>query len=417
MLIVGAGSRGAGYSKYAESFPEQACVVGVAEPREHYRRVLAETHSIPEEHVYNDWKELANVDRFADAVIIATQDKMHTEPTIMFAEKGYNILLEKPMAPTEEECRKIVDTALRNQVIFAVCHVLRYTNYTQKLKELLDSGVVGDIVNIQHLEPVGYWHQAHSFVRGNWRNEGESSAMLLAKCCHDTDWLQYIMGERCVRISSFGNLKHFRKENQPQNASDRCMDCQIEAECPYSARKIYLGRVAKGQTYWPVDVLTPDVSEESITEAIRSGPYGRCVYACDNDVVDHQVVNMVFENNSTASLTMTAFTFSGGRRTNIFGTHGEINADSSVITCKDFLTDEVKTIDSKASDSSILGGHGGGDFGLMKSFVEAVANGNPGLILSGPVESFQSHQMVFAAEESRKTGTVVELPEMFSSQS
>ena len=344
ILSIAAGSRGSGYATYAEKHPERVQIVGVAEPRDFYRQQMVGNYDIPMANTFTDWREAVKREKFADAVIIATQDAMHTEPAIAFAEKGYHILLEKPMAPTEAECIRIAEAAKRNNVILAVCHVMRYTHYTQKLKEVVASGVIGDVVNLQHLEPVGYWHQAHSFVRGNWRNETESSFMLLAKSCHDLDWIRYVMGAPCKSLSSFGSLKHFRKEEQPEGAADRCLDCDVEAECPYSAKQIYLGRLDKGQTGWPINVLTPDVTKESVMDALRNGPYGRCVYACDNDVVDNQVVNMLFDGGRTASFTMTAFNEAGHRKTHIFGTKGELYGERLL---KQFITGaESKTVET-----------------------------------------------------------------------
>ena len=410
LLVVGAGMRGAGYSKYAAEYPDRAKVVGVAEPRDAYRQRLADEHDIPPENVFTDWRQVADRPRLADAVLICTQDAMHADPAEAFAAKGYHMLLEKPMAPNEADCRRIHRAVTDAGVLFAVGHVMRYTAYTQRLKRLLDSGAIGEVVSIQHLEPVGFWHQAHSFVRGNWRNEGESSFMLLAKSCHDLDWLRYLMGAPCRRVSSFGSLRHFTKANQPAGAAARCTECGVEADCPYSAKRIYLGRVARGQTGWPVDVLTPEVTEQTVTEALRTGPYGRCVYDCDNDVVDHQVVNLEFADGRTASFTMTAFNAGGGRQTRLFGTRGEIVGDSREIRHYDFLTGEWQTIDSRTGDQTILGGHGGGDYGLMHSFVSAVAENDPARVLSGPAETLESHLIVFAAEQARREGTVVDVP-------
>jgi predicted dehydrogenase len=410
-VIAGAGGRGTTYALYAKEHPDLLKIVGVAEPREWYRQKMVEAHNIPADAVFNDWQELAACPRMADMVVIATQDAMHADPAVAFAKKGYAILLEKPMAPTEAECRRIFQAIKENGNLFAVCHVMRYTTYTQKLKELVVAGTIGEIVSIQHLEPVGYWHQAHSFVRGNWRNEAESSFMLLAKSCHDLDWLSYIMGEHCLSISSFGSLNHFKKSQKPVQAGEakRCFDCAYDAECPYSARKIYLGRFEKGETGWPVDVVAPNATRESLTAALRSGPYGRCVYECDNDVVDNQIVNLLFENGKTACFTMTAFNTGGDRKTRLFGTRGEIYGDGQHIEINDFLTDQKTVIDTAAGDASILGGHGGGDYGLMHRFVAAVAGNEPGQILSGADESLESHQMVFAAEQARRENRVVNL--------
>ena len=411
LAVIGGGGRGTGYARYAFKNPEKCTVVGVAEPRDWYRQNLAEKFEIPETHVFSDWQDAAAAEKFADAVIIATQDAMHTGPAVAFAEKGYHILLEKPMAPTADECRDIARAASDAGVMLTVCHVMRYTAYTQKVKQIVDSGRLGEIMSIEHLEPVGYWHQAHSFVRGNWRNEQESSFMLLAKSCHDLDWLRYIMGKRCLAVQSFGALTHFRKESAPEGAAERCLDCppDVESNCPYSARKIYLGRVARGHTGWPVDVLTPEVTPKTIVEALRDGPYGRCVYACDNDVVDHQVVAMDFDGGATATFTMTAFNRGRGRETHIFGTRGELTGNGSTLEIFDFLTNETRTIDTNATAADITGGHGGGDFGLMHNFLAALAANDASKILTGPDDSLDSHLMVFAAEQSRLENQVINL--------
>jgi len=413
-IVIGAGSRGTGYATFATSHPDRAEVVGVAEPREPARMRLVTEHDIPPDNVYTDWRAVAAGEKFADAVVITTQDAMHIEPAIALAEKGYHILLEKPMAPTAEECKQIVAAVKANKVMLGVGHVMLYSPYTRTLKKLLDEGAVGEIVSIQHLEPVGYWHQAHAFVRGNWRNEAQSSFMLLSKSCHDIDWLRYIMGEKCLSVSSFGSLKHFRKEEKPPEAGPalRCLACDYEPNCPYSAKRFYLGRLEKGLTGWPVNLITFDVTVEGVLEALRNGPYGRCVYECDNDVVDNQVVNMLFAGNKTASFTMTAFTQQGPRRTCIFGTRGEIYGDGVRIHLTDFLTDETQVIDTAASDASITGGHGGGDYGFISTFINAVARNDPSELLSGPDETLESHLIVFAAEQARRENRVVNMAEI-----
>ncbi|TDD27881.1 Gfo/Idh/MocA family oxidoreductase, partial [Nonomuraea terrae] len=344
--------------------------------------------------------------RQADAVIIATQDRDHVEPALRFAELGYDILLEKPMGVSQEECHAIVSAAERSGAIFAVCHVLRYTPYTKTLKALLDAGRIGEIVSIQHLEPVGWWHQAHSYVRGNWRRTDESTFMLLAKSCHDLDWLVHLTGKRVTRVSSFGGLHHFRPENRPQNAADRCLDCTAEPECPYSAIRLYLPLA--GREIWPLTALTDDVSEQGVRKALRTGPYGRCVYTCDNDVVDHQVVNMEFEGGTTAAFTMTAFTPSLHRQTRVFGTHGSIEGDGDRLTVHDFVTGRTEVVETRPpGDATARGGHGGGDEGLVEAFLTAVSTRDRSSILSSPTESLHSHLMAWAAERSRLTGETV----------
>lgn len=410
LVLIGAGSRGAIYAAWARAHPDRCRIVAVAEPREHYRARVAAEHGIDPANVAADWRELAARPRFADAVILATPDVEHEEPAVSLAERGYHLLLEKPMAPTADACRRIAGAAQQHGVILAVCHVMRYTRYTERLRELVAGGRIGRVLSLAHLEPVGYWHQAHSFVRGNWANAGRAAPMLLAKSCHDLDWIRYVIGERCVQVASFGERSHFRPEARPDGAAERCLDCAVEAGCPYSAVKIYLGRVRAGYTGWPVDVLTPDLTEAGVTEALRTGPYGRCVYACDNDVVDHQVVALRFAGGATATFTMTGFTRQRDRETRLFGTRGEIFGNGQLIEVHDFLTDETERIDTAvASDGSIATGHGGGDARLMERFVAAVAARDPGLILSGPAESLETHLIVFAAEAAREGGRVVDV--------
>jgi predicted dehydrogenase len=408
MIITGAGDRGFVYASYAKEHPDRARVVGVAEPRDFYREKMAKEHSITEENIFNDWKDMAKRDKFADIAIITTQDHMHRDPAIAFAKKGYHILLEKPMAPDEKSCRDITKAVLGKRIMFAVGHVLRYTRYTGELKAIIDSGRIGKIISLQHLEPVGFWHQAHSFVRGNWRNEKESSFMLLTKSCHDLDWIRYIIGKRCVTVSSFGSLTHFIKKNKPAIAGDNCLECDYEPDCPYSAKRIYLGFLKRGKTGWPVSTITEDVTPVGVVMALREGPYGRCVYDCDNDVVDHQVVNIEFEGGETASFTMTAFTKARQRETRIFGTRGEIYGNGTKIQVYEFLTGASEIIDTSAEDPASLAEHGGGDYGLIHSFVAAVAENDSSKILSGAEESLESHLMVFAAERSRKEKKIID---------
>ncbi|HEY8663646.1 MAG TPA: Gfo/Idh/MocA family oxidoreductase, partial [Propionibacteriaceae bacterium] len=335
-------------------------------------------------------------------------------PALAAATMGYHILLEKPIAPTEAETRQVVEAAQAAGVLFAVCHVLRYTPHTLALQRLLAEGAIGEVQSIEHLEPVGWWHAAHSFVRGNWRNEGLASPMLLAKSCHDLDWLVAVAGRPCERITSFGSLSYFTRAHQPQGAADRCLECpsRIEQSCPYSALRIYLGAFERGMTDWPTSVITHEPTREGILAALADGPYGRCVYACDNDVVDRQVVSMEFEGGLTASFTMTAFTTMRGRNTRIFGSHGEITTDSQVITIDDFLTGERCVIDTSVeADDGAAGGHGGGDGGLVTAFTAALRAGDASLVPTTAEESLQSHLMVFAAERARRQGTVEAIPQ------
>jgi predicted dehydrogenase len=233
--------------------------------------------------------------------------------------------------------------------------------------------------------------------------------MLLAKSSHDLDWIRYVIGKKCTTVSSFGSLTHFHKGNKPETAGTNCMECDYEPECPYSAKKFYLELFERGKTGWPLSTITSEMTKGGIIHELRTGPYGRCVYECDNDVVDHQVVNMEFEGGETASFTMTAFTKARQRETRIFGTRGELYGNGKKIQIHQFLTGKTEIIDTSDDVPTSLADHGGGDYGLIDAFVSAVAQNNPKLILSGPEETLETHLMTFAAERSRKEGKIIRL--------
>lgn len=415
-IVIGAGSRGNSYAAYTFAYRHPFKVIAVAEPRDDFRKKFVNRFKISEENVYKDWRDVVQKDKFADCVFICTQDRLHAEPTIAFAKLKYQILLEKPMAPTEEECRRIVDTCKSEGVLLQVCHVLRYSPWAMKIKEVIDSGRIGDVVNIQHLEPVGYWHYAHSYVRGNWHKESESSNALLAKCCHDLDLINYWMGpqNRCEKISSFGSLSHFKKEFKPEGAADRCLDCpeSIESICPYSAKKLYLNDVKEGHTGWPVSVLASAPDIENITDALRNGPYGKCVYECDNDVMSNQVVSMQFQNGATATMTMVAFTEDVcDRKVRVFGTKGELicHGGGQFLRLMDFKRGDHAKINCDAELYEGLSGHGGADFYCVENFMEAIMKGDADKVRTGPDETLYSHLLVFAAEKARIENRVISL--------
>jgi len=406
LAVVGAGLRGRHYARLAEA-SGRGRVVAVAEPDPARRSAFSDAHALEPAQVFASWEELGAAGRLADVAIVATQDRMHTDPAVRLAGLGYHLLLEKPMAPTEPDARRITDAVEAAGVIGAVCHVLRYTPYTRALKSLIDSGRLGELINVQHLEPVGWWHQAHSFVRGNWRNSVESGPMLLTKSCHDLDWLSYLIGGAPASVASFGGLAHFHPGKKPDGAADRCLDCSVESSCPYSAKRLYLNCLEDDDlAEWPLPAVTPFRDRESVLTALREGPYGRCVYNCDNDVVDNQVVAMQYASGLTATFTMTAFTPMQRRQTRLFGSHGSVDGDGRILRVTDFRTGETETIDTGDPGEA---GHDGGDGGLVDALLAAVAEGNPALLSSTMAASLASHRVVWAAERARLTGTVVSL--------
>ena len=413
LAIVGAGKRGEAYSDYAKLHPDQLRVVAVAEPRRLLRDRLAIAHRIAPERCFDGYDALAKAGKIADAVAICTQDRMHCAPVELLAPLGYAIRLEKPLSPDPDEAERVIACVKRHRNLFAVCHVLLYTELTMKLREILRAGTIGEIVSVQHLEPVAWWHQAHSFVRGNWRNATEASFMLLAKSCHDIDWLRHIVNSRCQRVVSFGSLRHFKASEKPAGAADRCWDCEVEADCPYSAKRIYHTHFQRDSVANYInDVITAGRNTlEAVEDALRHGPYGRCVYACDNDVVDNQTVMMEFAGPVTVNFTMTAFTPTIHRTTRIFGTRGFIDTDFVRIRVFDFLTEKETVHDTsvRPDGATAAAGHGGGDYNIMKAFVHAVATGDPSGLHSDADASLETHRMVFAAEQSRLEGRIVDL--------
>ena len=412
LAVVGAGSRGAVYASFARALPDRARVVAVAEPRPDRRRALLADHGLDDAppQAFERWEQLVEGPRLADVAVVATQDRDHVAAAEALAGAGYHLLLEKPMAPDAEGCRRIVAAVARAGVLLGVAHVLRYTPYGRALQAVVDDGRIGGLVSVQHLEPVGWWHFAHSYVRGSWRREDEASSMLLAKSCHDLDLLRAWAGRPAVAVSSFGGLAHFTAANRPEGAADRCLDCAVEPDCPYSATRLYLGMVEAGWRGWPVDVVAHDPTVASVTEALRTGPYGRCAYACDNDVADHQVVAVEFERGLTAAFTVTAFTALGPRRTVLFGTRGQVVGDGRTLRVSDFVTGATERLEPGArAVDGMVDLHGGGDAALMDAMVTAVATGDASHVLSGPEETLESHLLVFAAEQARREGRVVRL--------
>lgn len=408
-IVIGSGDRGSNaYAPFALKNPNKLEIVGVAEPLDDRRENFKKKFNLKEGQCFKNYEEILKEDKLADIAIICTQDKMHFEPTIKALKKGYDVLLEKPMSPDAKECIEMSNVAEQEGRILSICHVLRYTPFFQKLKSILDSAKIGDIVSIQHNENVGYYHQAHSFVRGNWRNSDETAPMILAKSCHDMDILLYLIGKRALRVSSFGSLKHFNSSNAPEGAPKRCLDgCPKEDTCPFFAPKYYL----TDNIGWPTSTITTDLSYEGRLKALKEGPYGRCVYHCDNNVVDHQVVNIEFEDGITAAFTMCAFTHDVGRTLKIMGTKGEIMGHMNLreLIIHNFMDNSIEKITLPAPVS----GHGGGDFGLIKDFIELVA-GLKAQGLTSAKTSVESHLIALAAEKSRTTHKIVDIAEFFN---
>ncbi|MCL2188691.1 MAG: Gfo/Idh/MocA family oxidoreductase [Defluviitaleaceae bacterium] len=399
-ILIGAGQRGVIYADYALTHPQDLEIVGVAEPDETRREQFRIKHNLPAEACFASWQDVFTRDKWADAVMICTQDTMHYEPFMQAVEKGYDMLLEKPLSPSERECIEMAEAAAKAGVKIVVCHVLRYTPLFAQVKQMITDGAIGDVVTFVHNENVGDIHHSHSFTRGNWRNTKESSPMILQKSCHDMDIIQWLVDKKCISLSSYGALTYFNAKNKPANAPLRCTDGCTE-NCPYDARKLYVQ--SENEWFRGVAAGKANPSNAEVEESIKKGPYGRCVFQCDNDVVDHQVVNLSFEDGVTVIFSMTSFTPETSRSFKIMGTKGQIKAhtQNQMIHHTDFITREEKEIPVNRVDNS---GHDGGDLGIMQNFCKYLRGEIDASEVSEIAVSAQNHRLSFKAEESRLAG-------------
>lgn len=413
IALMGCGGRGKTYTDFAIKNPDKFKIVAIADPVEAKREYMKKLHNIPDDMCFNSWEELLSKPKLADIAMISTQDKMHFDPAMAAIKKKYDLLLEKPIAPTPEECIAIAKAANNAGVKAVVCHVLRYTEFYKYIKKFIEDGKLGEVMNIMHIEGVGNTHQAHSFVRGNWGNSKESAPMILAKSCHDTDLMQWLIGEPCTKLQSFGSLSHFTRKNAPEGSPEYCMDgCPHKDECFYYAPKAYEHGAWAAEYLRPIVADKFEPTDEEVLEALKKGPYGKCVYKCDNDVVDHQVVNMQFGEDKFVTFTMSAFN-EGGRISKIMGTKGELScsAETNSIEFFNFETRKTEVLMSPDMDfdASITGGHGGGDTGIMMDLYEYLANNNQSNSISDISVSASNHLISFAAEQSRVNGGVIDM--------
>lgn len=406
-VLIGAGQRGMVYARYAYKKGHEIAAVAESDPVR--REIAAAEFSIPAERQFETGADLLSESRMGEAAIIATMDRDHFKEAIPAMEKGYHLLLEKPISPFPEETLAIEKAAERTGRHITVCHVLRYSPFFREIRKVIDEGKIGRVITIQHNENIGNWHIAHSFVRGNWRRSDLSSPLIMQKSCHDMDLLVWLTGSKCSSVASFGDLTYFRAENAPEGAAERCCDCPLKEECRFSAYRSYLPLAGN----WPAAVLTEDQSEKGLREAIRTGPYGRCVYHCDNNVCDHQVTILKFENGVTATFNLSGFTNLMTRTMKIMGEDGEIRASEAenIIEVTRFAGNSTEKNESEIiRPEQPMSGHNGGDSGIVDDFL-SMMKGRDSVSATEIHESVESHMMACAAEESRLTGKVVSLAE------
>ncbi len=402
LLILGLGDRGSIYAHYALRHPEQFTIVGVADVNKSRREALARACDLPASAVFDSWEGALATPKLADFAVIALPDQAHFAAAMQALDEGYDLFLEKPIACTLDECLVIEARvkSLKRRVILG--YVLRYSDYYSHLKSILDTPETGDIISINHIEGMGYMQAAHSFVRGNWAQSAYSSDTLLQKCSHDFDQIVWWLGRSCKAVSSFGSLKFFKPANRPVGAADRCLHCPgaIEQGCPFSAKKLYQQR----STF---HYALLDHTEQGIEQELATGRYGRCVYACDNDAIDNQIVNMLFEDNITVTLAMESLTYNQQRTTRVFCTHCEIIGDGTTWQVKYFNTRQTTCWDSleeNLSRTPLTARHGGGDAGVMAELFRAYHHDTIEQWIRRFHLAMESHKIAFAAIQSMQQG-------------
>ena len=396
IVAIGAGNRTNKYLEYVKQHPDKVKLVGVVELNDIRRKHVADCFSLDASQCFVDYRDFFQHPVEADAVMICTPENMHFEPTMQAIERGYHILLEKPIAQTLEECMLIAQAARKHDVLVSVCHVLRYHPYFMKIKELVDSGELGNIISINHRTSVGLDRTAHGFVRGLWRKEAVTNPMLMSKCCHDIDFLLWLTKTPCRKLTSFGSLRWFKEKNAPEGSAARCVDCKVESRCPFSAIDLY--RVRRD---WIANFDVPEgkTIDEVIEEQLRYGLYGRCVYRCDNDVVDHQIVSMEMESEVTINFSMDVFTVKDNRETHICLTEGEIDGDETRLKVCRFRGAKEEVYDF--SDLAHQPFHAGADLNIVADFIDAIQKNRRNVVTSIE-QSVESHRICFEAERSRK---------------
>jgi len=402
--MVGAGQRGHHvYGRWLLDHPDRGRVVAVVEPDPIRRRLFGDAHALAVDRRFDSLAELEARRRLAEACIVATPDRAHAEAVAAAFAAGYDVLVEKPLAHDLDSTVRLVAMAQQASGSLHVAHVLRYAPLFRALHETVADGGLGDIVSVTHRENLWAFHMAHSFVRGNWSRASAATPMIVQKTCHDFDVLAWNLASPVARMTSFGSLRHFRPENAPNGATQRCTDGCPVSDCPFDARRVYLDPAISG---WPVEAITSDLSMEGRRRALAEGPYGVCVYRARSDVVDHQTVSMELEDGATVTLTMQGHSDVEERTMRYDGTRATLRATTSgggSIEVADHLHRRRRRIDMPTADS----GHGGGDGRLMDEFLTAVAQGTPSA--TEATGALESHMLAFLAEEARLSGRVIDV--------
>jgi predicted dehydrogenase len=405
VAVIGAGVRGTNLARKLISSGFHVLITAVAEPDDEKRKSFAAEFGLTGEALYTGWEELIKKHTGCDAAIIATLDNQHAGPAVGCLNLGWHILLEKPLADTLEDCKLIVKTQRERNKIVAVCHTLRFMEGYLRVKQILSDGAIGTLIHVEHMEAIGNMRFAHNYVRGRWASVKNNTFLLLHKCSHDIDYINWLFTERCLRVSSFGSLKYFTAVNAPQGSTKRCTDgCPLTDTCPYSALRIY---VNASLDEWPAREVSSIRTTEGHLNAVKNGPFGLCVWHADNDVVDHQVVMMEFEGGATATCTLTGYSASNGRRIRLQGTLGEMLFDEAVgtISVKRFADGKDEIIKINAP-----GTYHPEDQTIVNEWLSSIMNSTA--VTVDASEALRTHAVVFAAEISRTENRRIEMSEL-----
>lgn len=409
VALVGAGNRGRYvYGAYALRNPQRMRVVALAEPREERRNATAAEHGLSSERVFADWRELFASQSEAQVAVIATSDTEHVEPALAALAAGQHVLLEKPMALDAADCVRVVEAAERARRILQIGHVLRYMEFYARVQEIAASGQLGVLQMIDLREHVSYWHMAHSYVRGKFRNRELAAPFILAKSCHDLDLMAWIAASPSAQLSSFGALGAYVRERAPAGAPERCSAlCPVQATCPWDAERFYLAPDESVARHWPWSDLSVDPSREARSRALAASPYGRCVFRCDNDVMDHQVVSIAFESGLIGTLGVHGCASDERRSVRLSGTQGELRGvlQTGLIEVSRHGSAELETI--RVTESPF--GHSSGDRALLDHFCDVIARDVPDELRASGRVALESHLLGFAAERARIEGRVVDM--------
>ena len=411
-IILGAGHRAMAYADFSLANPDLLKIVGVADPDEYRRKYVMKKFGFPEENCFYDAEALSKAPKFADVIINGTMDEQHVETSIPLLEKGYDMLLEKPFAVNEEEMDRLIQVVEKHHNKVMICHVLRYTPFYSEIKKRILQGEIGEVINIQTIENVSYHHLSTSFVRGKWGNSKKChTSMLLAKCCHDMDIMMWLMApNKPVAVSSAGSRLQFREENAPENSGTRCLvDCPLVDTCLFSAKRLYLDHPNRWEVYvWRDLEGVENPTDEQRRQVLIDSDYGKCMYKCDNDVVDHQSVLVNFSNGATGTHNMTGGSAESLRTVRVIGTRGEIYGEfeNKFIKIKTINPEPGKDYDEETVDLSHISGegHSGGDERLTRDFIKFVSGEEPSFSCTSIFDSVAGHRIIFLADKSREQG-------------